>query len=82
MGYINDISCCELTTDARERLCKRPTDPIGVVVKFAPKDSWLKLSRLEFVASNTIMSELKITPKLIYVDESCIINEYVEVRNF
>ncbi|KAH9403865.1 hypothetical protein TYRP_014376 [Tyrophagus putrescentiae] len=82
MGFVNDISCCELTPEARSRLVKTPADVAGVVVKFKPKQFFVDIDRLEFVANNAIMSELGITPRLLYIDADCMINEYVPSRNY
>lgn len=82
MGFVNDISCCELTPEAQKRLCKNPDDVAGVVVKFRPKQFFVDIDRLEFTANNTIMSELGLTPRLLYIDADCMINEYVPSRNY
>ena len=84
MGYVNDIACCTLTPEAKARLLPRfPTDATAVVVKFSPPELFFKQSRLEVVANNTIISERKLSPRLLYIDEKTTINEYIPVnKNF
>lgn len=77
---MNDISCCSLIPEARERLATTADDTLSIVVKFAPKEMLIQLSRLEFVANNTTLSSLGLAPKLLYVDEKCIINEFIQVE--
>lgn len=77
MGLANNIVCCELTPDVRKRLCKTPLDPAGVVVKFVSDKVFIKLPRLEYVACNTLLSNEGITPRLTYIDDNCMVNEYV-----
>ena len=80
MGYVNDIACCELTPQAKERLCLSPADFSAIVVKFAPEHLFFEQSRIETVANNTIISENKLCPRLIFINDKCIINEFIPVR--
>lgn len=80
MGLANDIACCTLTPEARARFCAKPTYIPEIVVKFASAKHYLKVSRLEFALINQLMSQLSISPRLLYVDEHCLISEYIEVR--
>lgn len=80
MGDVNDIVCCTLTAEAEKRLCKYPTDASAIVVKFSLPELALEQSRLETVANNTIISERKLSPRLIYIDDKIIIHEYVQVN--
>ncbi|KAH9396450.1 hypothetical protein TYRP_019857 [Tyrophagus putrescentiae] len=83
MGYVNDIACCTLTPEAKARLLPRfPTDATAVVVKFSPPELFFEQSRLEVVANNTIISERKLSPRLLYIDEKTTINEYIPCRNY
>lgn len=78
---MNDISCVSLTPGARESLVTAAMDDApSIVVKFTPKEMLIQLSRLEFVANNTTLSALGLAPKLLYVDEKCIINEFIQVE--
>lgn len=80
LGFVNDISLCKLKADAQERLCTSPDDIPAIVVKFTSQNSLSTMSNLESVAINVAMSEKKITPRLLYVNEECMINEFVQVR--
>lgn len=83
MGYVNDIACCTLTPEAKARLLPQfPTDATAVVVKFSPPELFFEQSRLEVVANNTIISERKLSPRLLYIDEKTTINEYIPCRNY
>lgn len=79
MGYVNDISCCTLTGEAQKRLCLSPADPAAIVVKFSPKEFFFKQPRVEVAANNTIISEQKLCPRLIFINDDCIINDYIQV---
>lgn len=80
MGDVNDIACCTLTAEAEKRLCQFPTDLRAIVVKFSLPELALEQSRLEAVANNTIISERKLSPRLIFMDDKVIIHEYVQVN--
>ena len=83
MGFQNDIACCELTDKAKDRLFKKFSyNCAAIVVKFAPKEIFFKLDRLELIANHVILSEHKITPRLLYIDDHCMIHEYIEVGTY
>lgn len=79
MGYVNDIACCTLTAEAEKRLCQYPTDAKAVVVKYSPQELFFEQNRIEVVANNTIISENKLSPRLIYIDNKTTIHEYIQV---
>ena len=82
MGYVNDICCCTLTGEAQKRYCRSPSDSAAIVVKFSPKELFFEQPRVETVANNTIISEHNLCPRLLYIDDECIINEFIQCRNY
>lgn len=81
-GYVNDIAACTLTADAERRLCQYSTDPKAVVVKFFVPELFQERNRTEIVAINTCISENKLCPRLLYIDEQTTINEFIQCRNY
>lgn len=80
MGYVNDISCCVLTDQARLRLgATQNIDYPAIVVKFEPDVIFFSLNRIETTAVNTTISENGLSPRLLYINEKCCINEYIQV---
>ncbi|KAJ6221871.1 hypothetical protein RDWZM_000416 [Blomia tropicalis] len=87
MGYVNNIFCCEMTEEAHERLINKYSSSAEdnlskIVIKFTPKDFFIKFKRYEMIAYHTILSERGVLPKLIYFDDDCMINEYIESRTY
>lgn len=80
MGYVNDIACCTLTAEAEKRLCQYPTDATAIVVKNSPQELFFEQSRIEVAANSTIISENKLSPRLIYIDDKTTIHEYIQVN--
>ena len=80
MGYANDISCSVLTDQARLRLgATQNIDYPAIVVKFEPDVIFFSLNRIETTAVNTTISENGLSPRLLYINEKCCINEYIQV---
>ena len=76
---MNNIMCCEMTEEARNRLCRNSNDYEGVVVKFFPEVNFIDVDRNEDIAVSATISSHKLSPRLIFVDDKCYVYEYVKV---
>ena len=76
-GYINDICACTLTEDAQKRFAGN-CDPVGIVVKIFPKEPMIKIRDIHKGIICSLIASNNLGPKLIYMDEECAINEYIQ----
>lgn len=81
-GYVNNIICCEMTEEVRKRLCKKPDDCAGIVVKFSYNDNFTKIDRLEEAVMNTTISAAGLGPRLLFINNECMVHELVKVSLF
>lgn len=83
IGYFNDVICCEMTEDARKRLCTKKTDCSAVVVKFLSHSEChnqrFKHEPWERAVIDSFISNHDLCPRLLYISDNCQVNEYIEV---
>ena len=82
LGNDSNLCCCELTDEAKTKLqFNSRKDHSGIVVKFRSDDPDEYQTLADSIAINTIASDAKISPKLIFVNDQCYIHEYIPVGN-
>ncbi|KAH9511185.1 hypothetical protein DERF_009657 [Dermatophagoides farinae] len=85
-GNVNDICLCTLSENfchqQRSSAGYNDGDFIKIVVKFYTTFDWLAIDPIERAIINAIVSLNGFSPKLLFIDDKCQIDEYVEARHY
>ena len=65
-----------------KRIIKSDREPKAVVVKFYPEKTFFMISIWEKALVHQLLSDNKISPKLYYLDDKCMIHEYTPSDNY
>lgn len=71
--------CCELTPEAVATHCHHPLDAQAVVIKLFPKEFFFESIPLEKALENQMLSDYKLSPRLLYANDECFIHEFIKV---
>ncbi|KAH9425058.1 hypothetical protein DERP_011786 [Dermatophagoides pteronyssinus] len=84
-GNVNDICWCKLSDEFCQQKRSegyKDQDFIGIVVKFYTEFDWFKVNSIERAVINTIISSKGFSPKLLFIDDKCQVDEYIEGRHY
>ncbi|KAF7496532.1 Choline/ethanolamine kinase [Sarcoptes scabiei] len=83
-GFVNDIIRCSICPDAKAQLFDVDLNQTidDVVFKFFAEFDWLGIDRTELAMINTVVSQEGISPKLIYFDKNCQVNEFIKSHTY